>query len=84
MRKWVIKQPTKNAPLEVWEYIDTVKEAMQYWYVAKAIRERGAENVLPIAMNANGGYHSLPADSKEIVRIVESEKKPNLSMYEYL
>lgn len=33
-------------------------------------------------MNSYGGYHHLPADSKEIVRIVESEEAPNLSIYE--
>lgn len=82
MKKWVIKQPWKNAPLEVWEYIDTVEEAMKYWYVAQAIQKHGAEKIVPLAMNENGGYHPLPADSKEIVQIVTSEEPPNLSVYE--
>lgn len=82
MKKWVIKQPAKGGPLEIWEYIDSVEEAMKYWYVAQAIRKYGVEKIVPLAMNANGGYHHLPADSSEIVRIVNSEEPPNLSVYE--
>lgn len=82
MKKWVIKQPAKGAPLEIWEYIDTIEEAMEYWYIAQAIRKYGADKIVPLAMNDYGGYHPLPADSKEIVQIVTSEEPPNLSVYE--
>lgn len=81
MKKWVIKQPAKGAPLEVWRYIDSIEEAMKYHYVAQAIRKYGAEKVVPLAMNNLGGYHPLPADSKEIVQIVVSDECPNLSVY---
>lgn len=82
MKKWVIKQPTKGAPLEIWEYIDTIKEAMEYWYIAQAIRKYGADKIVPLAMNDYGGYHPLPADSKEIVQIVTSEKRPDISVFQ--
>lgn len=81
MKKWVIKQPREGAPIEVWEYIDTVDEAMEYWYVAQAIEKHGADKVVPLAMNSLGGYHHLPAESPEIVEIIQSEEPPNLSVY---
>lgn len=80
MKKWVIKQPHENAPLQVWEYIDTYEEASKYWYVKKAMRDYGVDEVLPIAMNSMGGYHSLKYCQKEIVEIVESDEKPNLDL----
>lgn len=83
MKKWVIKKsPYNDQQLEVWEYIDTVEEAVKYWYVAKAIRKYGVETVVPLAMNDCGGYHHLPADSEEIVQIVVSDEKPNLSVFQ--
>lgn len=82
MRKWAIKRSPYSGTLEVWEYIDTVEEAKKYPYVAKAIREHGADKVVPLAMNRMGGYHHLPRDDKSIVRIVESEEEPSLSVYE--
>lgn len=81
MKKWVIKQPRKDAPLEIWEYIDTVEEAMEYPWVAQAIRKYGANKVVPLAMNKFGGYHSLPADSPEVVEIIISEEPPKISVY---
>lgn len=80
MRKWVIKQPYENAPLQVWEYIDSYEEASKYWYVAKAMRDHGVDDVLPIAMNQLGGYHSLKYCQDEIVEIIESDKEPTLDL----
>lgn len=83
MPKWVIKRSEGSRHLELWEYIDTVAEAEKYEYIRRAIQKHGAENVVPLAMNRLGGYHHLPADSKEIVRIVESEQPPDVSVYEF-
>lgn len=81
MKKWVIKRSEWGGTLEVWEYIDSEEEAKKYWYIAHAIKKYGIEKVIPLAMNDNGGYHHLPSDSPEIVRIIESEKPPELSVY---
>lgn len=81
MKKWVVKQPRKGAPLEIWEYIDTVEEATEYPYVKQAIRKYGANKVVPLAMNDFGGYHHIPADSPEIVEIIVSEEPPKISVY---
>lgn len=81
MTKWVIKKgDTGN--LEVWQYIDTIEEASKYWYVTDAIEKYGVDDVLPIAMNSRGGYHSLKWDieNNNIVQIVESETKPILDL----
>lgn len=80
MKKWVIKQPCEGAPLQIWEYIDTYEEASKYWYVNKAMRDYGVDEVLPIAMNDLGGYHSLKYCQKEIVEIIESETKPKIDL----
>lgn len=80
MRKWVIKQPWKDAPLQVWEYIDDVEEAMQYWYVRQAIEKYGVDEIVPLAMNSLGGYHPLKPDAPEVVAIIESETEPTLSL----
>lgn len=82
MRKWIIKKNDVTGKLEVWEYIDTVEEANKYWYVKRAIRESSVEEVLPIAMNPLGGYHSLHYDIEagNIVEIVESENPPALNL----
>lgn len=82
MPKWVVKRPEHSRHLEIWEYIDTVEEAKQYWYIRQAICKYGAENVVPLAMNRFGGYHHLPINSKEIVRIIESEAQPDISVFE--
>lgn len=82
MKKWVIKQPYKGEKLEIWEYIDTVEAAVKIPYVAMAINKYGADRVVPLAMNDRGGYHYLPADSAEIVKIIECDEKPKLSVYE--
>lgn len=81
MKKWVIKLTHKDAPLEIWEYIDSVEEAMEYPWVAQSIRKHGANKVVPLAMNNVGGFHHLPADSPEIVQIIESDERPKLSAY---
>lgn len=82
MTKWVIKRPWEGAPLEVWEYIDSVEEAKEYPYIERAIRKFGVDKVVPLAMNSVGGYHHLPRDDKEIVAIIESDEPPRLSLFE--
>lgn len=79
--KWVIKKGI-SGKLEVWEYIDTVEDASEYWYVKQAMRKYGVENVLPIAMNDYGGYHSLKHDIEtgNIVKVVEQDNKPVLDL----
>lgn len=82
MKKWVIKKVEHSKKLEVWRYIDTVEEASKYWYVEDAMKKYGVEDVLPIAMNDVGGYHSLKYDIKagNVVRIVESDTEPLLEL----
>lgn len=80
MRKWVIKQPFPNSPMQVWEYIDSYEEASKYWYVAQAMRDYGVDDVLPIAMNSMGGYHSINPNSETVIAIVESATKPKLDL----
>lgn len=79
--KWVIKRGDSDK-LEVWRYIDTIEEASKYWYVKDAMEKYGVEDVLPIAMNSRGGYHSLKWDieNNNIVQIIESEEKPILDL----
>lgn len=83
MKKWVIKRswPNENK-LEVWEFIDTEEEARKYWYISQAMNKYGVEEMLPIAMNDLGGYHSLHNIMDRIVKIVESDEKPKLSVDE--
>ena len=77
MKKWVIKK-NQAGTLEVWRYIDTIKEAEKYWYVMYAIERHGEDEILPIAMNSMGGYHSLNYDIEHgnIVNIIESDTEP--------
>ena len=83
MDKWVIKKGM-SGKLEVWKYIDDISEARRYWYVSKAIDKYGLSKVLPLAMNDVGGYHWLGPDIKSgnIVKIIESNSKPELSLEE--
>lgn len=83
MKKWVIKKswPNENL-LEVWRFIDTGEEARKYWYIDQAMDKYGVDEMLPIAMNDVGGYHSLHNIMDRIVRIVESDEKPRLSLHE--
>lgn len=83
MRKWAIKKGYRNT-LSVWRYIDDEKEARTYWYINQAIDEDGVNKVLPLAMNDVGGYHWLQPDidAGNVVRIIESDTKPVLSLNE--
>lgn len=83
MKKWVIKKSWPNEyPLEVWRFIDTEEEARKYWYISDAMDKYGVDKMLPIAMNDVGGYHSLHNIMDRIVKIVESDVKPRLSLHE--
>ena len=84
MKQWVIKKSHYNpGSLEVWEYITDVDEAMSYWYVHKAILEYGEDEIMPIAMNRLGGYHTLKPDNPSIVKIVLSEEEPKLDLKDH-
>lgn len=81
MKQWVIKRsPCDPNRLEVWEYITDLDEAMSYWYVRQAIEEYGVDDMMPIAMNDLGGYHTLKPDDPSVVKIVLSEEKPKLDL----
>ena len=83
MKKWVIKRSWPDTEkLEVWEFIDTEEEARKYWYVSQYLDKYGVENEMPLAMNDLGGFHSLHNIMDRIVRIVESDEKPKLSVDE--
>lgn len=82
MRKWMLIQKYPSVPIEVWEYIDDIKEAMKYWYVAKAIREYGANKIMPIVMNDLGGYHTHRPNDDDVLAIIESDENPSLSVFE--
>ena len=81
MKKWILIQPCKGAPIQVWEFIDDIREAMKYWYVRQAIEKYGADKVMPIAMNDVGGYHPHKPDEKDVVAVIESVEKPNISVF---
>jgi len=83
MTKWVIKK-NDFGKLEVWEYIDNEEEARKYCYISQAIDKYGLENVVPLAMNPYGGYHSLKYDIEHgnIVNIIESEEEPKLELWQ--
>lgn len=83
MKKWVIKKNSFNKN-EVWRYIDTVEEAKRYFYVAEAIKKYGVDDILPVAVNRLGGYHSLHYDIEHgnIVKIIESDEEPVLELVE--
>ena len=74
-------KPYENAPIQIWEYIDNVNEAKQYWYVAQAIQKYGADKIMPIVMNDFGGYHTHHPNESDVVAIIESKDKPNISVF---
>ena len=82
MKKFALLQHTPEDPLEVWEYIDDINEANKYWYVRKAIREIGADKILPICMNKLGGYHTLY--KPHLKCIVEAEDFPSIATHPHL
>lgn len=81
MKKWMLIQRYPTSPVEIWEYIDDLREAMKYWYVARAIQKYGVEKVMPIVMNDMGGYHTHRPDCSDVLAIIESEEKPNVSVF---
>lgn len=81
MKKWMLIQKYPSSPIEVWEYIDDLKEAMKYWYVANVIRKYGIEKTMPIVMNDMGGFHTHRPTDDDVLAIVESEEKPLLSVF---
>ena len=81
MAKWMLIQKYPSMPIEVWEYIDDLKEAMKYWYVANVIREYGVEKVMPIVMNRMGGFHTHRPDADDVIAIIESDEEPRISVF---
>ena len=65
--------------IEAWEYIDDLDEAMEYWYIADAIRKYGVEKTMPICMNKNGGYHTFY--KPECIAIIESDTCHSLTSH---
>lgn len=81
MKKWMLIKPHENASIQIWEFIDDIEEAMEYWYVRDAIEKFGVDSMMPIVMNDMGGYHTHRPDEKDVVAIIESYKKPNISVF---
>ena len=81
MKKWMLIQRYKDSPIEIWEFIDDLQEAMQYWYVADCIRKFGVNKTMPIAMNDLGGYHQHRPDALDVLAIIESVEKPSISVF---
>jgi hypothetical protein len=65
--------------IEAWEYIDDLEEAKSYWFVSMAIDKFGADDIMPICMNKNGGYHTFY--KPECIAIIESDTWPSLSSH---
>ena len=80
-KKWMLIQRYEDSPIEIWEFIDDLQEALKYWYVARCIREYGVDKIMPIVMNDLGGYHTHRPDAPDVLAIIESEEKPNLSVF---
>ena len=81
MKKWMLIRPYKDSPIQIWEFIDDLQEALQYWYVARAISKYGINKVMPIVMNDLGGYHTHRPDAPDVVAIIESVEKPGISVF---
>lgn len=82
MAKYVIYKQGEDMPLEVWQYIDDVKEASKYWYVRDAIDKYGFNDVMPIVMNEAGGYHTCY--QPYVKCIIESDYWPALHTHKEL
>jgi hypothetical protein len=81
MKKYCIYEKP-NGDVEVWEYIDDLKEAVKYWYVRDAIDKYGVNDVMPICMNKCGGYHTC---YKPYVKcIIESDVWPSIATHKRL
>lgn len=81
MKKWMIINPGHDSPMQVWEYIDDVNEAMKIPYVADYIRKYGIKDSMPIVMNNLGGFHTHKPTKHDVVSIVERHTKPLISVY---
>lgn len=82
MKKYCVYDKGPNNPIEVWEYIDDLEEAMSYWYVAYAINKYGVEDTLPICMNQMGGYHTCYKPNVKC--IIEANEWPNIATHKDL
>ena len=78
MTKYVIYKKSYGT-VEAWEYVDSIEEASEYWYIKDAIRKYGAKEVLPVAINKMGGYHTV--NEEEVIAIIESDTWPSLSSH---
>ena len=83
LKKYMIIQSPYNGSKAVWEYIDDVKEARKYWYVAQAIDKYGVESTMPIVMNPLGGYHTHKPDAPDVAGFIEAVDWPSLKVWEY-
>lgn len=82
MKKFAILQRSPDEPVEVWEYIDDVKEAAKYWYIKISLEKYGIEGTMPVCMNKMGGYHQLYKPYLKC--IVEAEDFPTLATHKHL
>ena len=82
MAKWVVKKPYDDSPCEIWRYIETEEQARKYPYISRAIDKYGVDEIVPLAMNSHGGYHTLPKDSPSIIRFIISEETPTIDIEE--
>ena len=82
MPKYCVYDKGPHMPLEVWEYIDDLKEALQYWYVQLAIDKYGVEDVMPICMNKVGGYHTCW--KPDVKCIIEADEWPSIASHKEL
>jgi hypothetical protein len=65
--------------IEVWEYIDDLEEACQYWYIRDVIEKYGVDEVMPIVMNKVGGYHTFY--KPDCIAIIESDTWPSIASH---
>ncbi len=82
MAKYCIYDKGEAFPLEVWEYIDDLKEAASYWYVRMAIDKYGVDDVMPICMNKCGGYHTCY--KPDVKCIIEADEWPSIATHREL
>lgn len=82
MAKYCVYDKGNAHPIEVWEYIDDLEEALQYWYVRQAIKKYGVDKVMPICMNKCGGYHTCW--KPDVKCIIEADEWPNISTHREL
>lgn len=80
MRKWAVRKPEYSDVCEVWEYIDKEEDiGWNLYYIKDVIKKCGKNRILPVLVNDLGGWHI--ADKNEIIEIIESDTRPELSFY---